>query len=296
MAFGLFKGSSVNISLQVDRPAGPYYPGDIVHADITLEAEKDMRVREVRAGLVFWERYQWADSSAKGGTSHHWSTDEMWVSQEILIPEGSIPGDLWQTYSCDWQIPVDAPPSYGGKISQTRWLAKVTVDRKLKTDINEEVEFPLIVPPSGQMVQPGEYGEVSHPDAAHIHLRLPRLEFVEGETINGQLLVEPWKDFDVSEVRLELIREEYVPRDDGNRHTAIEQKLQLERKTRFQTGTPAVYDFTVHIPDQGCPTRQTRNSRVNWSIKTTLNRRLRKDFTVEQEILVHNGHKGSSWG
>jgi len=120
-------------------------------------------------------------------------------------------------------------------------------------------------------------------------LRLPGLEFVEGETINGRLLIEPRKDLSVSEVRLELVREEHVPRDEGNRHTAIEQKLQLARKTEFQAGIPAVYDFTMHIPDQGCPTRQTRNSRATWMVRATLNRRLRKDFTVGQEIFVYNG-------
>jgi len=62
------------------------------------------------------------------------------------------------------------------------------------------------------------------------------------------------------------------------RHTAIEQKLQLARKSKFQTGVPAVYDFTLHIPDQGY-----------WSIRAALSRRLRKDFTVEQEIFVYNG-------
>jgi len=289
MSLGLFKGSSVNISLQVDRPADSYYPGDVVHAGITLEVEKSMKVREVRAGLVFCERYQWADSDAEEGTTYHWSTDEVWASKEILVPEGTIPGNFRQTYSFDWTIPPDAPPPYDGKISQTRWLAKVTVDRKLKKDINEEVEFPVIVPPPGQATQPGEYGQVSHPDAVHMQMRLPGLEFVEGEAINGRLLIEPRKGFSVSEVRLELVREEYVPRDDGNRHTAIEQKLQLARKSKFQTGVPAVYDFTLHIPDQGRPSRQTRHSRADWSIRAALSRRLRKDFTVEQEIFVYNG-------
>ncbi|RLC56751.1 MAG: hypothetical protein DRI80_15850 [Chloroflexota bacterium] len=289
MAFGLFKGGDVNISLQLDRPAGPYYPGDVVHTDIMLEVEKGMKVQEVRAGLVFWERYQWIDRDTEGKTSRRWSTDEAWVSREILVPKGSIPDDFRQTYSLDWRIPPEAQPPYAGTISQTRWLVKVTVARRLKKDINEEIELPLIVPPPGHRAQPDEYGESSHPDAVHMRLRLPGLEFVEGETINGQLLIEPRQDFGVSEVRLELVRGEYVPRDEGNRHTAIEQKLQLARKAKFQAGTPVVYDFTLDIPDQGCPTSWTNNSRVNWAIRATLNRRLRKDFKIEQAIFVYNG-------
>ena len=189
----------------------------------------------------------------------------------------------------DWTIPPDAPPPYAGKISQTRWLAKVTVDRKLKRDINEEVELPLVVPPPGQMAPPGEYGEVSHPDDVHMQLRLRKLEFVEGETIHGRLLIEPRKDFSAGEARVELVRGEYVPRDQGNQHVAIEQKVELARKPKFQTGIPVGYEFALHTPEQGCPTHQTGHSRVDWRIRAALSRRLRKDFTVEQEIFVYNG-------
>ena len=148
MVFGFRKGSKgkIDISLQVDRPEGPFYRGDVVHADVVLEVEKGMPVREVRAGLVFWERYQWVDEDSDGGLDSHWATAEVWVCKEVLVPEGVIPDGFRRTYGFDWAIPPDARPPYAGRISQTRWLAKVTVDRKLKRDVNEEVELGLIVP------------------------------------------------------------------------------------------------------------------------------------------------------
>jgi hypothetical protein len=290
MVFGFRKGGKIDISLRVDRPEGPFYPGDVVHADVELEVEKGMPVREVRAGLVFWERYQWVDRDSDGDLDRHWATDEVWVCKEILIPEGAIPDGFRQTYRFDWTIPPDAPPPYAGKISQTRWLAKVTVDRKLKRDVNEEVELGLIVPPPDPTTPPGEFGELSHPDDVHMQLRLPKLAFVEGETIHGRLLlVEPQKDFSAGEARVELVRGETVPREHGNRHVAVEGKVELARKPKFQAGMPVGYDFALPVPEQGCPTYRTDHSRVDWSIRAALSRRLRKDFTVEQEIAVYNG-------
>jgi hypothetical protein len=277
----------------VDRPTGPYYPGDVVHATITVAGEKDMKVREVRAGLVLCERYEYRererDADGDYETNSHWATDEVWVAKEVLVTEGTIPSTFRKTYDFDWPIAADAIPPYSGKISQIRWLAKITVDRKLRGDINQEVELPVIVPPPGLRAQPGEYGEASDPGVAHMRFWLPRLEFVEGDTIEGRLLIEPRQNFGVSGVRLELLREEYVPRDEGNRHTEIEQKLQLAPATDFRAGLPTEYNFALRIPARGCPTYQTLHSRVNWALKTSLDRRLQKDFTVQQEISIHNG-------
>jgi hypothetical protein len=289
MVFGFRKGGRIDISLQVDRPEGPFYPGDVVHVDVVLAVERGMPVREVRAGLVFWERYQWVDEDSDGDLDSHWATDEAWVCKDILIPEGAIPDGFRRAYHFDWAIPPDAPPPYSGKISQARWLAKVTVDRKLKRDANEEVELGLIVPSPDATTPPGEYGDVSHPDDVHMQLQLPKLEFVEGETIHGRLLVEPRKDFGAGEARVELVRVETVPREHGNRAVIIEQKVELARKPKFQAGMPVGYEFALPVPEQGCPTYRTGHSRVDWAVRAALSRRLRKDFTVEQEVSVYNG-------
>ncbi|NIV37355.1 MAG: hypothetical protein GWN58_50420, partial [Anaerolineae bacterium] len=44
---------------------------------------------------------------------------------------------------------------------------------------------------------------------------------------------------------------------------------------------------------KGCPTTRTGHSRVDWSVRAALSRRLRKDFTVEQEVSVYNGRAGT---
>jgi hypothetical protein len=104
MVFGFRKGGKIDISLQVDRPEGPFYPGDAVRADVALEVEGGTPVREVRAGLVLWERYQWVDRDSDGDLDRHWAIGEAWVCKEVLVPEGAIPDGFGQTYGFDWSI------------------------------------------------------------------------------------------------------------------------------------------------------------------------------------------------
>ena len=289
MAAALFGGDKVQVHIELDRPQGPYYPGDVLHAVVTIQSRKQVKVREVRAGLVFWERYAYETRDLDGDRSTSWATGELVVAKEVLVGEGTVPAGFNQSFRLTWQLPPDAVPPYTGKITRNRWLVKVTFDRKLKKDINEEVEIPLIVPPPGQWAEPGEYGEASHPDEADMALWLPRLEWVEGETVEGRLLVRPQKDFTVSEVRVELVRREHVPRDEGKTERIVEGKARLAGKTAFRANQSYEFPFAFPLPTQGCPSRETPFSTAAWILKGILNRRLRKDFTVQAELLVCNG-------
>ena len=136
-------------------------------------------------------------------------------------------------------------------------------------------------------MQTGRYGIASHPDKADMRIALPRLEWVEGERIEGKLLVSPQDK--LREMRIELVRREHVPQDEGKSYTVTEDKVQLAGKSELHSGQLVEVPFVLTIPQQGCPTRQTAHSTVTWTIKGVLPRRLAKDFTVTQEIYVYNG-------
>ena len=281
-------GGKVNISIKVDRPAGPYYPGDVVHATIRLRSEKEMKIQKARAWLLLWEHY-WFVARSGRRRARTWDVAQQPVATETLLDEGVIPAGFDQTYHFDWRIPPDAPPPYNGQITRNHWLVKVVIDRKLKKDIRAEVKVPLIVPPPGRQVEPGEHGDAWAWDRADMQLWLPRLEWVKGEVVGGKLLVRPEKDFTAGEVRVELKRLEHTLRDSGDSYTVTEDKAKLARKTKFRAGEAAEYLFDLIIPDQGHPTRETAHSTVTWTIKGILNQRIRSDFRVEQEIYVYNG-------
>jgi hypothetical protein len=125
-----------------------------------------------------------------------------------------------------------------------------------------------------------------------MRLWLPSLEWAEGETITGRLLIAPRKKFDASEVRIQLVRQEKVqaPRYKSSNTDWID-RVVLAGKTRFQAGQAAEMAFEFPIPVMGCPTRRTEATTVTYTLKASLTRRLRKSFTASTEIWIYNGRR-----
>ncbi|GAB4402342.1 MAG: hypothetical protein Kow00123_12590 [Anaerolineales bacterium] len=288
MVLGFLKSEKANISVSVDKPGLPYYAGETIHATVALETETEVKVRSVSVALVAWEKYQYRERDNEGDISSVWTTAEDALLTETLVDEGTIPARFRQTYRVDFRIPLDIAPPYTGKITQNRWLIKAVMNRPMKKDISAEVEIPIIVPPP-ETSQSGTFGLCSHPDDVDIKFVLPRLDWVEGEQVEGLVRIAPRKGFGASGVRLELVRTEYVPRGLGNTHTVTEAKVDLAGGKDFRPGTATDLPFGVLIPKQGCPSRRTGRSVVTWVLRASVNRRLAKDFTCQQEIWVHNG-------
>jgi hypothetical protein len=288
MVFGFLKSEKIAVSVSIDRPGMAYYAGQVIHAVVNVSAETAVKAREVTAGLMLWERYQYKHRDSDGDVNTSWTETEQYFARETLVGEGSIPAGFNQTYKLDFAIPADAVAPYNGKIVQDRWLVKVNVDRPLKGDVSQEVEIPLIVPPTGEP-QAGEYGSSDHPDDTELKFALERLDWIEGDQVAGRLIVRPRKNFGASGVKLELVRVEHVPRDLGVTNSVEEAKVQLAGGYDFQAGVPVEYPFALAIPRQGCPSRRTGRSSVTWALRAAITRRLAKDFAVAQEVWVHNG-------
>ena len=291
MVLGLFGGGKVEISIDVDQARG-YAPGDTVEATITLSADKGMKAREVRAGLVIWEHYQTIetteDNDGRDRASHVWRTDEEWLHRETLLKNEGVPSGFNQSYTFSWQIPEQAPAPCEGKIVQIRYLVKVTVDRAMAKDVNQEQVLQVALPAPGRYVAEGEFGR-SKDNEARMRFLLPRLEYVEGETLTGKLVVEPRQAFDAQEIRVELNRQETVtPGDRTNRATIVEQKLQLSPAIKLEPGATQEYQFSLPIPARACPSHDTSKTRNAWVLEGIVDRRMRDDVNVEQEVYVYN--------
>jgi hypothetical protein len=292
MVFGLFGGKGVDISIQLDRPDGVYAVGETVRTRISLAAEKAGNVREVRAGLVRQHRFQKIeqrrDSDGDYQDSYQWQTNETWVTREALATQGELSANKAVEFA--WQIPADAAASCEGDIVKVTWVVKVTVDRAMARDQNEEVPLTIVSPPTGAYAQAGEFGEMNTSSGVAMRLSLPTLEYVEGSTIQGRLSVEPSQSIDAREVRIELVRQERV--NVGDRvHVKDKtvEKAQLVGSTKLQPGQPVAYDFTLTVPEAGAPSHDLGDTVVTWLLAGIIDRPMRGDYRVAQWIGVYNG-------
>jgi len=294
MVFGLFGGGNLDVSIELDRPDGAYAPGDTVVARIAVAATKGGKVRELRAGLVMQHKYQVIvhrrNSNGNWSNSNEWRTNEVWVTREVLAAEGAIAADFSEARAIEWAIPADAIPTCAGEIVQVTWSVKLTADRALARDQNEEVELRVVVPPTGEYAQPGEGGEMNTNSGVAMRLDVPTLELIEGGTLQGRLIVEPSQSIDAREIRVELIRDERVHVGDAVHAKQISvEKVRVAESPKLVPGTPLTLDFELPIPATGTPSHAHGDTEVTWQLVGTVDRPMRGDFTVTQWVGMYNG-------
>ena len=278
---------SFRIAIDLDRPDGSYYPDDEVKGTITIESPKEVVLHEIVAGLVFSQEYQLKATSAHN-TPPKWDKAQHWYHKEVLAID-KVPAKFKETFPFTWRIPPDASPPCSGKVIRNRWLALVQVDRTMARDVVTEVELPLVVPPHGS-IGGGEFSDQKVPVPAFMSFSLPKLDYIEGDTITGELNIGVHDDeIDVRGIRVELVRREHVSMDGGKTRLIVEQRVQLGGRTTLQAKKPELYEFKLQVATNGCPTNVTTTGEVTWMLRGVLDRPQSKDATVQQEVYLYNG-------
>jgi hypothetical protein len=285
-------GATVQVAL--DRgPGQPYIPGQSVRARVTVECPRDLTVREGRVALVYHEEYQYRheergrDSQGHYHTSTHstWATVEQEVVRQVFVHEGTIPAGSANAYEFDLPLPAEAAPSARTPILRVQWLVKATLDRRLAMDAEGKAELPVIsVAPAGAAPD-AYYGASGEADQAELSFYLPGKVWALGEALTGQLVVRPRQEFDVTEIRVELVQRQMVPRALGNEHSEAT-PARVSDALRLTPGQDFSLPFSLVIPPAGPPSLATPNGRSQWFLRGVLARRLRKDTAVEEEISI----------
>lgn len=289
------KGDKVNLTVAVDRPSGIYFPGETIHAIISLESDREFKFQEGRVALLYQEKYQYRTIHHTTGSKGHsqtetvyrWQNNDLEVARQVFLNETTLPQGTAQSFRFNAQIPPSAPPTCPGNIIQVNWLVKATLDRKLSSDINAQAQLIVLTSPLGTQT-PGQYGQSNELGEAQMTLELPGSEWVAGETIEGILLVTPQKNFDATEVRVEVEQTENVSYDRGNQKVNTV-NIKLAGKTKFTASETLRFPFQIQIPQPCSPSCSSNNWSVTWKLKGILARFLRKDTFVEQEINIYSG-------
>jgi hypothetical protein len=181
-----------------------------------------------------------------------------------------LPKGFRQTYGYEWRLPDDPQPFCQAKILQARWLVKATVDRTLARDVHAEAPLYVVRPAPAQVSRGGESAdENTAPDAVLMRFQLPRLEYVQGETVAGRVLIKPRQDINPRALNISLLRHEVVPVGDRtNVENVFERQQQFD--VQLRAGQPSALDFEFAIPPNWCPTYASHNASVAWRVNATL--------------------------
>ncbi|MCL4393758.1 MAG: sporulation protein [Chloroflexi bacterium] len=299
--FDFMKGGKTALKLSLDRPveggfsATPYYLGETVRAKLTLTSEKEIKIQEGRIALVYHEEYQYRREVQRTDSQGHrrmsvetqWETDERELNRQVFLGASTIQAGN-QTFDFELPIPVDAAPSASADIVKIEWIVKATLDRRMAGDIEDKVVIPVYAAAPARPASVGVRGACSEPGEADLAISLSKVEWMMGETVAGQLQISPKKEFDVTEIRVELMQRQSVPRDQGHQHEATI-AAKLSGGTKLVTGQNLTLPFNIRIPVPAPATLTTPHGTLRWWLRGVLSRRLRKDTYIEEEIFVYNG-------
>jgi len=291
--FDFLKGKSAELTLALDRADGVYRPGDVIGVIIEVRPDQDLRLRAGRVRLSGTEHFEVrsqvnttdADGNNQLSYSYSWERDEFYAEEAEFLGETTLPGGTPERFTFQARLPADALPSCLGEILRVEWLVQVKLDRPLAGDLEARAVVRVPALARGGEAPPAEYGVSGEPNEAELALVLPGLEAVAGQPFAGQLRILPRKDFAVTEVRLELERNENVPLDQGYQHSKA-YRVKLAGGTRLKAGQPHVIPFEAPLPPDAAPSLETAHGTLAWTMKGILARRLRRDTSVAQAFTV----------
>ncbi|MBI4337815.1 MAG: sporulation protein [Chloroflexi bacterium] len=261
-------------------------PGESISFEIGLDLqEPEVRVRQVRVELVGEETYYVRETTSgpRGQTrTVVRAKDETFVAQtSAVMDEGLLrPGERtgWQG---SLQVPRDATPSSRGKLVNIRWTLRAVADVPGRRDLVQQQAMAVLAPGQGNG---GHESEEGFPEG-RLALYLSSTAARPGEVLRGKLRLSVLQELRLRAVRVELVRiEQAGVRDEAN----VVRSTRLMEGTTLRASEEAVLDFALDVPPDAPPTTGSPHSALRWVVRGVLDRSLRLDTRVTQEIRVYS--------
>jgi hypothetical protein len=264
-------------------------PGELVPLDIRVTAEEEIKPNAVRAELVGEERYFKTEMRGDGkGHSRPHTVEKNETFTRIVQLVAEQP-DLSQGMEHKWnssvQLPADAPCTCRGKLVNIRWTLKAILDVPKRADLSQEKPLHVFCrPPGGATPVPTAektFGEVS------LSLKAPA-GAVAGTSLKGQLTLQITDKLTIRSIRIELVQVEVAG---TRREDTVVATAQVSGETAFSPLESPSFSFSLPIPADALPTSVCTHSSLRWKVKAVIDRKMKSDFNVEQELQVFNSSR-----
>jgi hypothetical protein len=279
-------GPKADVQVSLDRDS--VLPGETVEATIRiLGARKDLKIQEGRLELLYENEYKYRHEVGSGSTrrtKESKATDRADVETVRFLEAGHVAADTPYEATASVTVPADAVPSAKGEITKVRWRVVATLARPHAMDVHRRAPITVISPGGAPLDAP----EVETRDDLELSFRLDRERFGPGDVLHGTLVATPLQACSAGEVRVELVRREDVPRNEGNTKEVVEAAAILESDVSLSLGAPREWPFELRLPPVVVPCLVTKHSRVTWLLKGVGSRRMRRDYRVTQPLDVHS--------
>jgi hypothetical protein len=279
-------GPKADVAVELDPEE--VLPGQPVEATVRVVPGKDLEVEEGRLELVYENEYTYRTrrysfllrmSSVRSETV----TDVVVEDGVRFLDAGSLTADTPYEHTATLTVPATAAPSAEGEITSVRWWAIATLARRRGRDVRGSAELLVLSEPQLDL----DPAVVATHGDCELSFELDRDDFGPGEVADGTLVATALRACAAREVRVELVRVEEVPRDEGNAVEVTVSEAILDEAVELTPDTPREWPFRLALPEVVVPSLRTDQSRVTWLLKGIGSRRLRGDYSVSLPIDVH---------
>ena len=285
MPFSEFGRPNADLNIRLDKTA--LQAGDELKARVELVPKEDFHVRLGKVELVCVETNVQTVRS-QYGVSYHKKTHTRSIAEEAFMENRIVRRLAGASTDVRFVLPPDALPTLEGtavnKIQPgITWEVRASLDVTRARDMRQIQEVTVVRTPAPDDTPPRPVvSEERHRQCA-LTLDLSRSEARSGDRLDGSLRAVMLEDVDAAEVRVEMVRVEKFG-NEAQDHSI--DKVSLGRDATLQSGQTREWRFQLDVGHVGVPSLKTDKSSVTWLVKGILDRRMRRDLRVEQEISV----------
>ena len=266
-------------------------PGVSLPVEVVVCLQEQLKPREVRLELVGEESYYVQETQAgPKGQTHIQTVQRVNAFTRVpytVLEQPSLTPGVEASREVTIQIPIDAPPSCRGKVVDVHWTLKAVLDVPGRRD--QVRELPLQVMRSPFSARQDNEARIGLPaakslDDCSLTLDVPRMVAAKG-VVSGRLQLKAQRKFQVRGIRVELVRQEDAGAEQADDVVAHQD---LSGSVSFNATESPSFAFSLPLPSVVAPTMVSPHSSLRWQVRAVLDRRMRSDFNIEQDVFIYN--------
>ena len=298
--------------IEVDDTPVSYAPGALIKGYVRIRSDGQAAISSGSIALLCNGRYISDHLPFEGAGRVAYDRQETEHHREVVevVPSVRLRRDSQMRFPFEFTVPVDGAPTCMGFGVRVMWSLEAEVLGSVPIPIAREQVFVESVPnvPGSAVLQSQTLS-----DAFLLTLTLPDLVYAEGEQVSGQVQVTASEPVTVSELRVMLLRVEYMELDaephavffdvssgedgsyHGDRRSAVRGTtyVWIERSevlaTRLKVGSQLATTLSFGFPLNRCwrPSIRTPEGLVKWRVAVVASRIGHKECRTGLDLVVH---------
>jgi len=265
---------------------------------VAVRLQEQVKLRQLRLELVGQETYYveviTIDDKGRRETNTVQRVDTFAKVSHVVIEQPSLltPG-VEAGREVSLQVPFDAPPTCQGKVVDVRWRLRAILDIPGHPDRVREIPLQVVRMAPAQVVGDKDtnaslQAEKSYEDCA-LTLEVPAAVAAH-DVVRGRLLLKAKRPFQVRGIRVELALVENA----GARQAFdVVARQSLSGPISLNITDSPTFSFSLPLPQGIAPSMVSPHSSLRWQVRAVLDRRLRGDFNIEQDVFIYNAPEPS---